>query len=334
MLHRLIGILLLLVSFSAAWLWMAYQEFLETPLTIPDDGLVYEVRPGASATAVANELAAQGVLEEPRWLRWYARWQDQAHRIRAGEYRLDPGLTPPALLALLVSGRTIEYSLTLVEGWNFRQVRAAVAAHQALTQTLGELSDQQIMAELGQPGQHPEGRFFPDTYLFPRGTTDLDFLRRAQQRMNEELAAAWAQRAPELPLRNADEALILASIVEKETGVPEERQAIAGVFTRRLQRGMKLQTDPTVIYGMGERYDGNIRRADLREDTPYNTYVHAGLPPTPICMPGRAALLAAVQPADGKSLYFVSRGDGSHQFSDDLKSHNAAVRRYQLGGGR
>lgn len=186
------------------------------------------------------------------------------------------------------------------------------------------------MDRLGRAGQHPEGRFFPDTYLFPRGTSDLEFLRRAMRRMDAELASAWEGRSEDTPLKTPDEALILASIVEKETGQPDERPAIAGVFSRRLKKGMKLQTDPTVIYGMGARFDGNIRRKDLREDTPYNTYVHHGLPPTPICMPGREALVAAVNPASGKALYFVSRGDGSHVFSPTLKEHNAAVRKYQL----
>ena len=334
MLHRSIGILLLLVSFTAAWVWMAYRDYVQTPLNLPESGVTYLVAPGASAAAVANDLAQRGWLTHPDWFRWYARWHDQAQRIRAGEYRLNPGITPPGLLAILVSGQTVDHSLTLVEGWNFRQVRAALDGHDALEHTLRDLSDAEVMAKLGRPEEHPEGRFFPDTYLFPRGTSDLEFLRRAYDRMADELQAAWEQRSAELPLTDPYQALILASVVEKETAVPEERPAIAGVFVRRLQRGMKLQTDPTVIYGMGERYDGNIRRSDLQEDTPYNTYVHAGLPPTPICMPGRAALLAAVQPAPGKSLYFVARGDGSHAFSDTLELHNAAVRRYQLGGKR
>ncbi len=334
MLHRLLGLMLLAASFAAAWVWMAYQDFVASPLSIPAAGLIYQVAPGASAGRVAAELAAAGVLAEPEHFRWYARWHDLAHRIKAGEYRLEPGLTGPALLALLTEGRTIAHGLTLVEGWNFRQVRAAVAADDVLAQTLAGLSDAEVMNRLGYPDQHPEGRFFPDTYLFPRGTTDVEFLQRAYRRMQDELAGLWAERAPDLPLASPYEALILASIVEKETGAPDERGLIAGVFTRRLQRGMKLQTDPTVIYGMGERFDGNIRKADLREDTPYNTYVHTGLPPTPICMPGRASIRAALHPEDGAAVYFVARGDGSHAFSETLEAHNAAVRKYQLGGGR
>jgi UPF0755 protein len=333
MLHRLLGLLVLAASFAAAWVWMAYQDFVESPLKIPPEGLVYQVAPGASVGRVAAELAAAGVLDSPERLRWYARWSDQAHRIKAGEYRLAAGLTGPALLALLVEGRTVSHGLTLVEGWNFRQVRAAVASDPVLEQTLAGLSDDEVMERLGYPGQHPEGRFFPDTYLFPRGTSDVEFLQRAYRRMEAELAELWPQRQAELPLETPYEALILASIVEKETGVPEERGAIAGVFARRLRLGMKLQTDPTVIYGMGERYDGNIRKADLREDTPYNTYVHKGLPPTPICMPGRAALEATLHPVDTGAVYFVARGDGSHEFSETLQAHNAAVRKYQLGQG-
>ena len=330
MLHRLIGFLVLAASIATAWVWMSYREFVETPLAIPDAGFVYELKAGATVGSVGRDFAEKGFLSKPRWLSWYARWTKQAHLIKAGEYRLQAGLTPPALLELLVSGRSIAYSLTLIEGWSFRQVRAAIEAHEILTQTLQGLSDEAVMSKLGHSGEHPEGRFFPDTYSFPRGTTDQEFLSRAYSRMTVELDAAWRERKENLPINTAYEALILASIVEKETGIASERPAIAGVFTRRLEKRMKLQTDPTVIYGMGERFDGNIRRADLREKTPYNTYVIDGLPPTPICMPGKEALLAAVKPGDGNALYFVARGDGSHQFSPTLAAHNQAVRKYQL----
>lgn len=330
MIHRLIGFLILAASIGLAWVWMTYQDFVEKPLAIPESGVIYEVKPGATVGRVGRDLAAMGFLSKPRWLSWYARWTERAHLIKAGEYRLETGLTPPALLEVLISGRSIEHTLTLIEGWSFRQVRAAVESQEILKQTLLGLTDNQLMDQLGHAGEHPEGRFFPDTYSFPRGTSDLEFLRRAYHRMAVELAAAWRDRAENLPISTAYQALILASIVEKETGVPSERPAIAGVFARRLQRNMKLQTDPTVIYGMGERFNGNIRRKDLREPTPYNTYVIDGLPPTPICMPGRAALHAAVKPADGNSLYFVARGDGSHEFSPTLAAHNKAVRKYQL----
>jgi UPF0755 protein len=203
-------------------------------------------------------------------------------------------------------------------------------ANEALQQTLSGVDSEELMTLLGLPGEHPEGKFFPDTYQFTRGMTDLEFLRRAQRKMDQELAAAWAKKADDVPLKDPYEALILASIVEKETGQADERPQIAGVFARRLEKGMKLQTDPTVIYGMGEKFDGNIRLKDLREDTPYNTYVHTGLPPTPICMPGRDALHAAVDPAPGKAIYFVAKGDGTHAFSTTLTEHNAAVRKYQL----
>jgi UPF0755 protein len=231
---------------------------------------------------------------------------------------------------LLVSGKTLTHSITFPEGWTFRQWREQMASHPALVHTLKGLSDEAVMERLGHPGVHPEGRFFPDTYLFPRGFSDLQLLQWAWRRMEEELADAWRERDKGLPLKTSYEALILASIIEKETGMPSERREIAGVFIRRLKKGMKLQTDPTVIYGMGREYAGNIRRKDLKKDTPYNTYVHAGLPPTPICMPGRESLQAAVHPAAGKAFYFVARGDGSHQFSATLREHNRAVRKYQL----
>jgi len=328
--NKLIGFLVLVGSLLAGWAWMEYQEFIATPLRISQGSVIYEVRRGASLAAVARDLEQAGMIDDARYLQWYGRYTGQANQIRAGEYRLSDDLMPDSLLALLVSGRSVTYSLTLLEGWNMRQVRAAVAGHEALAQTLQGVDDAQLMGLLEMPGEHPEGRFFPDTYQFTRGMSDLEFLRRALRTMDEELAAAWAERAGDVPLKTPYEALILASIVEKETGQADERPEIAGVFARRLRKGMRLQTDPTVIYGMGERYDGNIRRSDLEQDTPYNTYVHAGLPPTPICMPGRDALRAAVNPAPGDALYFVSRGDGSHVFSATLSEHNAAVKKYQL----
>lgn len=327
---KLLGILLIVLSLLGGWLWMAYKEFLATPLQLPDGEVVFQVERGASLAKIARDLEATGMLSDARFLQWYGRYTGQASKIRAGEYLLGDGLVPDALLALLVSGKAVTHALTLLEGWNISQVRTAVATHEALQDTLGEADDQELMRRLGRPGEHPEGRFFPDTYHFQRNTTDIEFLRRALSKMDEELDAAWSQRASDLPLDNPYQALILASIVEKETGQASERSQIAGVFTRRLNKGMRLQTDPTVIYGMGEAFDGNIRRKDLRADTPYNTYVHGGLPPTPICMPGRGALRAAVDPKPGDTLFFVSRGDGSHVFSATLKAHNAAVRKYQL----
>ncbi len=328
---RFLGILVIVASIVGGWYWSAYQTFLSTPLQVPEEGLVLNVAPGTTLKKLSSDLAGKGVLTRAGFLYWHARWENLAHRIRAGEYLVAKGTLPQGFLELLVRGKTISYSLTLLEGWNFKQVLAAVRQNPVLEKELEGLDFQQIMERIGQPGIHPEGRFFPDTYAFPRGTTDTDFLRRAFNKMQQELDAAWEARNQEtIQVNNKDEALILASIIEKETGVAHERPEIAGVFTRRLRLGMKLQTDPTVIYGMGERVDGNIRRKDLREDTPYNTYVHKGLPPTPICMPGRAALDAALNPQDGKSLFFVSRGDGTHVFSATLEQHNAAVRKYQL----
>jgi len=330
MLNRLLGILVLSVALGAGWFWLAYQQFLEQPLSLSAEGVVYQVKPGTSLKQLAHDLSAQGLIEQPDFLSWYARYTGQANKIKAGEYRLAPGLTPPALLDLLVSGKTTRYQLTLVEGWNFQQVRAAVAGDPVLIKTLEGLADGEVMARLGHAGEHHEGRFFPDTYQFPRGTTDLSLLRRAYQRMEKVLAEEWQQREKGLPLENAYQALILASVIEKETGAPEERAQIAGVFMRRLRKGMRLQTDPTVIYGLGDGFDGNLRRRDLKQDTPYNSYTRKGLPPTPICMPGREAIHAALHPAPGDALYFVAKGDGTHQFSATLQQHNAAVRKHQL----
>ena len=326
----LVLVLTLLAGGAAAWFWNHYQQFLATPLDLPAEGLVLEVPSGQSLAQLASELESRGIIEDARLLRFHVRLDRGAGAIKAGEYRLEPGMTPRQLLALLVSGKTLTHSITFPEGWTFRQWRNLISQHPALVHTLDELSDEAVMKRIGQPGVHPEGRFFPDTYLFPRGFSDVQLLKKAWQRMERELAAAWKERDEGLPLKTPYEALILASIIEKETGVAGERREIAGVFVRRLKKGMRLQTDPTVIYGMGDEYKGNIRRRDLKKDTPYNTYVHAGLPPTPICMTGRESLLAAVHPAEGKALYFVARGDGSHHFSATLREHNRAVRKYQL----
>lgn len=331
-LFRLAGVVLLLVSFGGGWLLMEYRLFLEAPLAVGGDAQELVIPQGAHLGTVADALAARGLTDHPRFFVWMARLRGKEQAIRAGEYRIPPGTTPPGLLAMLVAGRVVQHELTIVEGWNFRELRAAVAANPVLEHTLEGLTAAEVMARLGHPEEHPEGRFFPDTYHFPRGTTDAAFLRRAYAAMERHLAGAWADRDEGLPYEGPYEALIMASIVEKETAVPEERAAIAGVFVRRLERGMRLQTDPTVIYGIGPDFDGNIRRRDLREDTPYNTYVHKGLPPTPIAMPGAEAIHAALHPAPGNALYFVAKGDGSHVFSATLEGHNRAVRRYQLGG--
>jgi len=328
--QRLIGIAVLLASLTLGWFWIGYRTFLETPLHVPEEGMVLQVEKGTNLRQLGRQLEQRGVLQNGDMLYWHARWRELASKIRAGEFQVPAGTTPDGLLDILISGKTISYTLTLVEGWNFGQVLAAVGNDPVLQHVISAQKPAEVMRELGYPDIHPEGQFFPDTYAFPRGTTDRDFLKRAYRRMQQQLAEAWAGRADDIEVKSPQEALILASIVEKETGVPRERPEIAGVFTRRLKHGMKLQTDPTVIYGMGERYQGNIRRSDLLEDTPYNTYVHTGLPPTPICMPGREAIDAVLHPAPGKALYFVANGDGSHVFSDTLKQHNAAVQKYQL----
>lgn len=329
-LFRLAGVVVLIASAVLGWLSLDYRTFTQTPMSLPAEGLVYEVTPGRSVRAIANDLESRGVIDNAWYLEWLARRSGVASRLRAGEYHIASGTLPEAFLQLLVSGRVVQHNLTIVEGWTFQQMLEAVRAHPILVQTLRDLSPREIMTELGHPDEHPEGRFLPDTYHFPRGTTDRAFLSRAYNALEQTLARAWPQRAEGLPLKTPYEALILASIIERETGVVEERTRIAGVFVRRLQKGMRLQTDPSVIYGIGAGFDGDIRTRDLRTDTPYNTYTRHGLPPTPIALPGAAAIHAALHPADGDELYFVSKGDGSHQFSATLEEHNRAVRQYQL----
>ncbi|WP_127477364.1 endolytic transglycosylase MltG [Sulfurivermis fontis] len=329
-LFHLLGALVLVASLVLGWFWFGYQSFVTAPLLVGEEGATIEVRPGASLTAVARQLEEAGHISSARYFVWMARLSDSARQIRVGEYRVEPGMTARQLLQMMVEGRVHLYALTLVEGWNFRQVMDAVRGSPYLTHTLSGLTDSEVMARLGYAGEHPEGRFFPDTYHFPRGMSDVEFLRRAYRQMSEVLAYEWERRSDGLPLATPEEALILASIIEKETGQPAERSAIAGVFVRRLQKRMRLQTDPTVIYGLGLDFDGNLRRRDLTSDTPYNTYTRHGLPPTPIAMPGRDSIHAALHPAPGEALYFVGRGDGTHQFSATLEEHNRAVQYYQL----
>jgi len=321
------------VLVAAGWVWQDMQRELHQPMRIEATETLVVER-GTSLRELAAKLVERGWLEHPYYLRFHARRSGEGNQIQAGEYAVTPDTTPVQLLEQLIAGKVVQHTLTIVEGWSYRELLAAVRDHERLKQTLSpELADkpQALMQALGLEGEHPEGQFFPDTYHFPNGTTDVEFLRRAHRTMQEILAQEWQQRSDGLPYDNAYEALIMASIVEKETAVPAERADIAGVFVRRLEKGMRLQTDPTVIYAMGQRYDGNIRRKDLKIDSPYNTYEKRGLPPTPIAMPGREAIHAALHPADGSALYFVSRGDGSHYFSDTLKEHNRAVAKYQLG---
>jgi UPF0755 protein len=311
---------------GAAW---KTRHALDQPLAVANETLV-EVPSGSTPGRMFNRLEADGLIDDAWWLRLYWRFNLEGQPLHTGEYRLTPGMTVRDMLGVWQRGEVVQYSLTLVEGWNFRQVRAALAKQEKLQQTLASLSDAELMDKLGHPGVFPEGRFFPDTYKFTRGMTDAEILTQAYKRLDEVLAQEWSQRADDVPYTEPYQALIMASMVEKETGVPQERGEIAGVFIRRLHTGMLLQTDPTVIYGMGERYNGKLTRADLKQPTPYNTYVNAGMPPTPIAMVGREAIHAALNPQEGTSLYFVARGDGSHVFSDDLDAHNNAVREFQL----
>ena len=302
---------------------------LKQPLNLTQEQLL-DVPAGSTPTGVLNRLQADGVIKDAFWLRLYWRFNLSDQSFHSGEYRMTPAMDAKALLGLWQRGEVVQYSLTLVEGWNFRQVRAALAKQLKLEQNLAGLSDTELMARLGHSDVFPEGRFFPDTYRYVRGMSDVDLLKQAYNRLDEVLAEEWTRRAADVPYVDPYHALIMASLVEKETGVPQERAQIAGVFVRRLEMGMLLQTDPTVIYGLGERYNGKLTRASLKEPTPYNTYVIAGLPPTPISLVGREAIHAALNPVPGSSLYFVARGDGSHVFSADLDAHNNAVREFQL----
>ena len=322
-----LGAIVCAVAAGAAFAAFAWRA-LHAELPIPPEGAWLDVTSGTPLRRVTTELGERGLLEHPVLLDLYARLRGDATRIRAGEYQLTRGLTPLSLVEKLVSGQVFQHQLTIVEGWRFAELLNAIRADEAIR--AGKLDGAEIMLELGEPGVHPEGQFFPDTYFFPRGTTDLELLKTAHQALVEHLAKAWEARSPQIQVRTPYEALILASIIEKETALATERKLISGVFQQRLRRNMRLQTDPTVIYGLGDAFDGNLRRQDLDHDTPYNTYTRAGLPPTPIALPGNASLEAAVQPENSDALYFVAsgRGDGSHYFSATLEEHERAVHDY------
>ena len=311
---------------AGAVLW-----WLQSPLVLAKPEVELSIEPGTAPQQVAQAWIAAGVETDPRLLYAWFRYSGQARKIRAGSYEIHAGVTPRELLDKMVRGDQVLEQLRIIEGWNFRQLRAAIAAAPALKQTTAAMTDAQVMAALGVPDQPAEGRFFPDTYAYSRGVSDLTVLKRAHALMRKRLDSAWSGRADGLPLKNADEALVLASIVEKETGAAVDRGLVAAVFVNRLKVGMPLQTDPTVIYGLGADFDGNLRKIHLQTDTPFNTYTRGGLPPTPIAMPGLAALQAALHPTPSKALYFVSRGDGTSQFSEDLAAHNRAVNKYQRG---
>ncbi len=313
---------------AAAW-WLHNPLRLNLPQG--SQLLDLEIEPGTRAAQVAEAVLASGVDAHLTLLQLWFRMSGQARQIKAGSYEITPGMTPRGLLTMLVRGDQSLKSITLVEGWSFAQVRGALQKAEHLAPDSFGLDGETIMKMLGKPNVHPEGRFFPDTYSYAKGSSDVALLKRAAKAMDKRLDTAWAMRGPNTPLRSRDDALILASIVEKETGKPTDRAQIAGVFSNRLRINMRLQTDPTVIYGLGNAFDGNLRKRDLRTDTPYNTYTRSGLPPTPIAMPGKAALQAAVQPASTQALYFVARGDGTSHFSATLDDHNRAVNTYIRG---
>jgi UPF0755 protein len=321
----LTGVIVLAVLFAAGFFYWAQQPIISAGgVAIP-----FTVTAGSGVRGAAQEIAKSGVPVQPVLLEALARLSGKDGRIKAGSYELEPGMSPQRLIEQLVRGEFAQNSLVVIEGWTFKQMRQAVADNTALKHDTVNLSDAELLARVTADYPHPEGLFFPDTYLFAKGASDLQIYKRAHALMQKKLEEGWARRAPDLPYKTPYEALVMASIVEKETGQKADREMIAGVFVNRLRKGMLLQTDPTVIYGMGERYHGNIRKRDLQTDTPYNTYTRAGLPPTPIALPGAAALVAALNPARTDALYFVARGDGSSHFSGSLDEHNQAVNKYQ-----
>jgi len=330
-LRRLLILLVLLCCVAVVALGLDAKRFFDAPL-VRDSATTVSIDPGMSFAAITDLLGSRGIIEKPRnvlYFSLYARLTGQATQIKSGRYRVPASIMPRQLLALLTSGDTIQYRITIIEGWTFAEMRQAVAASKQLEHTLKDKSAAQIMAALGHPKQKAEGRFMPDTYFFPAGATDLSIYKRAYRAMQTFIDKAWNKRANDTAVDSPYQALILASIIQKETAVPAERKRISGVFTRRLKKGMLLQTDASVIYGI-KNFNGNITREDLRTDTPYNTYMNPGLPPTPIALPGRASIVAALHPADGNALYFVAKGDGTHKFSATLAEHNRAVRKYQL----
>jgi UPF0755 protein len=331
-----ISTLLVLVTLiaSLAWLQMPMGFKAGTPPSSSTPNLeVLDliIEPGTTPKGVAQAIADAGSDVSPSLMWLWFRVSGQARGIKAGSYEITPDMSPKSVLNMLVRGEETLRHITLVEGWTFKQFRQALAKADNLKLTTQNLSDQEIMAQLGRPDLHPEGRFYPDTYTYAKGATDFSVMKRALKSMDQHLNQIWSQQRSRSVIKSPDELLILASIVEKETGRANDRPMISSVFHNRLKIGMRLQTDPTVIYGMGNAFDGNLRKADLKNDTPYNTYTRAGLPPTPIAMPGKAALLAAIEPASSNALYFVARGDGTSHFSQSLNEHNQAVNKYQRG---
>ena len=323
-----------ITGLAAAVYWLqSPMGFKPTSLNASSSVQVLDlaIEPGTSPKGVAQAIADAGADVSPELLRFWFRVSGQDRAIKAGSYEVTPEMSPRAVLNMLARGEETLRTVTLVEGWTFKQFKQALAKSDNLKLTTQGMTDAEIMAQLGRPNLHPEGRFYPDTYTYAKGSTDLAVMQRALKAMDRHLTKVWDQRKTNLPLTQPDELLILASIVEKETGRASDRPFISAVFHNRLKMGMRLQTDPTVIYGLGEAFDGNLRRVDLRTDTPYNTYTRGGLPPTPIAMPGKAALMAAIDPAPSNALYFVAKGDGTSHFSQTLNEHNNAVNKYQRG---
>jgi UPF0755 protein len=323
---KILGGILVIVALAVAGIsiW-AHQPIIGAD----HQSIGFSVRSGSSVRSSAQQIADAGVPVNPTLLSLLARITGKGTRLKAGNYELKPGATPLELVEQLVRGEFAQESLSIIEGWTFRQMRQAIAAHPALKHDTSMLSDKELLAKVAPSYSAPEGLFFPDTYLFAKGASDLQIYKQAHALMLKHLDDEWARRSPSVPYKTPYEALIMASIIEKETGQKAERDRIAAVFVNRLKRGMLLQTDPTVIYGMGEKFLGNIRKRDLTADTPYNTYVRVGLPPTPISLPGIESLAAALNPADTDALYFVSRGNGTSEFSSNLNDHNRAVNKYQ-----
>ncbi len=328
MLVKLGSAVLLVISLVSIKLWFEYEQAL-TESVVSGKPKLIEIEKGDSFNEITEKLIQQNIAIKPLWFKLMAYQKKVSNKLKTGEYELQAGLTMPDILLKLVEGKSLQYSITFPEGWSFKQIFQEIQNNPNIEHTLEKNDYKSIMAELNSEYEHPEGLFFPDTYYFEKKATDLSLLKKSHAKMLSVLKTEWEAREKDLPIESAYQALILASIIEKETGAAEERKKIAGVFTRRLETGMLLQTDPTVIYGMGDEYKGDIRYKDLREPTPYNTYVIKGLPPTPIAMPGKAAIHAALHPAKGKSVYFVAKGDGTHVFSETLREHNNAVNKYQ-----
>ncbi len=326
---KVLGVILLLLFVTGAWLYFSYSRFLQEPLHVQKE-MTIEIQSGSSATEIVVLLDKHQLISNPYFTRLYWRLNHLEHKLRSGTYAIHVGDTLPELTQKIVDGSEVTYQVTLVEGWNLKQLRDFLKEQKQLKQLTHEMSEEELIKALHIPFSKLEGLFFPDTYQFTTGYSDLDLLKRAHQVLMIQLQEAWKKKQQDLPYETAYEALIMASIIEKETGLASERNTIAGVFVRRLRKGMRLQTDPTVIYGIGENFDGNLTRKHLKTDTPYNTYTRHGLPPSPISLVGMASIEAALQPEKGHSLYFVAKGDGSHYFSDNLNEHNAAVRQYQL----